>query len=161
LQIGHARLQQDESIRNAFLTPWQATLSTSLGVAMKGRQAVKASRLDLDSAKQTLKNANPNKQEQARLEVENCEDDLVQKTEVAIRLMKAVLENPEPIKNLNELAKAQLLFYAQAAEALQAAQGDLEELSVAAEGEYRYISFPCTVGSALTTRQTCRKSRDH
>jgi hypothetical protein len=40
-----------------------------------------------------LKNASPARQEQARLEVENAEDDLVQKTEVAITLMKTVLEN--------------------------------------------------------------------
>ena len=40
-----------------------------------------------------LKNANPQKQEAARIEVENAEDDLVQKTEVAITLMKTVLEN--------------------------------------------------------------------
>jgi hypothetical protein len=40
-----------------------------------------------------LKNAGPSKQEHARLEVENAEDDLVQKTEVAITLMKAVLDN--------------------------------------------------------------------
>ena len=32
-------------------------------------------------------------EEAARLEVENAEDDLVQKTEVAITLMKTVLEN--------------------------------------------------------------------
>jgi hypothetical protein len=77
---------------------------------MKARQAVRVSRLELDAAKQTcvivhavihltyerdssLKNANPARQEQARLEVENAEDDLVQKTEVAITLMKTVLEN--------------------------------------------------------------------
>jgi hypothetical protein len=40
-----------------------------------------------------LKTAGPSKQEHARLEVENAEDDLVQKTEVAITLMKAVLDN--------------------------------------------------------------------
>jgi hypothetical protein len=40
-----------------------------------------------------LKTATPSKQEHARLEVENAEDDLVQKTEVAITLMKAVLDN--------------------------------------------------------------------
>lgn len=40
-----------------------------------------------------LKNAGPGRQEQARIEVENAEDDLVQKTEVAITLMKTVLEN--------------------------------------------------------------------
>jgi hypothetical protein len=40
-----------------------------------------------------LKTTGPSKQEHARLEVENAEDDLVQKTEVAITLMKAVLDN--------------------------------------------------------------------
>ncbi|RPD58270.1 hypothetical protein L226DRAFT_141350 [Lentinus tigrinus ALCF2SS1-7] len=104
---------------------------------MKARQAVRVSRLELDAAKQTLKNAGPAKQEAARLEVENAEDDFVQKTEVAISLMKTVLENPEPLKNLNELAKAQLMLSATAAEALSSVQDEIEELSVAAEGEYR------------------------
>ncbi|KAG1764930.1 BAR domain-containing family protein [Suillus occidentalis] len=128
---------QDESIQNQYLRPWQTTLSTSINVAMKARQAVRVSRLELDAAKQTLKTTSPVKQEQARLDVENAEDDLVQKTEVAITLMKTVLENPEPLKNLNELVKAQLLYFAAAAEALSSAQGEIEELSVAAEGEYR------------------------
>ncbi|KAJ8075947.1 BAR domain-containing protein [Marasmius tenuissimus] len=135
--IAAARLHQDATIRNNFLHPWQQTLNTSINVAMKARQAVRVSRLELDAAKQTLKNANPSRQEQARLEVENAEDDLVQKTEVAITLMKTVLENPEPIKNLNELAKAQLIFFSAAAESLSTIQGEIEELSVAAEGEYR------------------------
>lgn len=52
-----------------------------------------------------LKSANPAKQEQARLEVENAEDDLIQKTEVAITLMKTVLEN---VRNL--LCRATLIL---------------------------------------------------
>jgi hypothetical protein len=40
-----------------------------------------------------LKTAGPTRQEQAKLDIENAEDDLVQKTEVAITLMKTVLEN--------------------------------------------------------------------
>ena len=47
----------------------------------------------LSSFHDRLKNAGPTKQEAARIEVENAEDDLVQKTEVAITLMKTVLEN--------------------------------------------------------------------
>ncbi|KAI0059270.1 hypothetical protein BV25DRAFT_1860902 [Artomyces pyxidatus] len=136
-KIADARVHQDDAIVNGFVLPWQQTLQTSINVAMKARQAVRVSRLELDAAKQTLKNAGPAKQEHARLEVENAEDDLVQKTEVAITLMKAVLDNPEPIKNLNELVKAQLIFHSVAAEALSAVQGEIEELSVAAEGEYR------------------------
>ncbi|KAI9439414.1 BAR domain-containing family protein [Lactarius psammicola] len=136
-KIANARVQHDETIARRFLAPWQQTLQTSINVAVKARQAVRVSRLELDAAKQTLKNAGPSKQEHARLEVENAEDDLVQKTEVAITLMKAVLDNPEPIKNLNELIKAQLRFYSVATEALNAVQGEIEELSVAAEGDYR------------------------
>ncbi|KAJ7043591.1 BAR domain-containing family protein [Mycena alexandri] len=136
-KIASARVQHDTTVRGAFLHPWQSTLTTSITVAVKARQAVRVSRLELDAAKQSLKNASPARQEQARLEVENAEDDLVQKTEVAITLMKTVLENPEPIKNLNELAKAQLLYFSSAAESLSGLQGEIEELSVAAEGEYR------------------------
>ena len=73
------------------------TLTNSIAVALKARQAVASSRLELDAAKQAFKNAGPAKQEQARLEVENAEDDLVQKTEVAITLMKTVLENVSPL----------------------------------------------------------------
>jgi len=135
--ISEARVQQDDAIYGRYLQPWQTTLSTSINVAMKARQAVRASRLELDAAKQSLKNAGPARQEQARLDIENAEDDLVQKTEVAITLMKTVLENPEPIKNLNELIKAQLIYFAAAAEALSTAQGEIDDLSVAAEGEYR------------------------
>ena len=35
----------------------------------------------------------------------------------------------------------QLLFYSVAAETLSSVQGEIEELSVAAEGDYRYSSF--------------------
>ncbi|KAJ7252784.1 BAR domain-containing family protein [Mycena haematopus] len=136
-KIASARVQHDKVVRNSFLHPWQQTLTTSVNVALKARQAVRVSRLELDAAKQALKNASPAKQEQARLEVENAEDDLVQKTEVAITLMKTVLDNPEPIKNLNELAKAQLTYFSAATESLSGLQGEIEELSVAAEGEYR------------------------
>ncbi|KAG8760420.1 hypothetical protein FRC14_003117 [Serendipita sp. 396] len=136
-KVGQARLDQDDVIVERFLQPWNVTVTSSIAVAMQARTAVRASRLHLDSAKQTLKAAAPAKQEQARLEVENAEDDLVQKTEVAITLMKTVLDNPEPLKNINELIKAQLVYFAAAAEALSAVQGEVEELSLAAEGEYR------------------------
>lgn len=136
-KVGEARVKQDKAIKERFLNSWGQALNTSINLAMKARQAVKVSRLELDAAKQTLKSASPNKQDQARLQVENAEDDLVQKTEVAITLMKAVLENPESISSLNNLIKSQITFYAAAADALNSIQGDLEELAVAKEGEYR------------------------
>lgn len=50
------------------------------------------------------------------LSVEAAEEKLVNATEEAINLMRSVLDNPEPIKNLQALVKAQQAFYAEAAE---------------------------------------------
>ncbi|KAH8102338.1 Bin/amphiphysin/Rvs domain for vesicular trafficking-domain-containing protein [Phellopilus nigrolimitatus] len=109
-QIADARLTQDSTIRTHFLQPRQATLTNSIAVALKVRQAVSASWLELDTAKEVFETAGRARQEQSRLEVENAEDDLVQTTEVAITLMKTVLESSEPLETLNELVKAQLAY---------------------------------------------------
>ena len=52
-QVGDARLSQDTLISDRFVTPWQATLSTSIGLAMKARANVKAARLELDTSRAT------------------------------------------------------------------------------------------------------------
>jgi hypothetical protein len=52
-KIAVARLQQDADIQFQFLHPWQQVLATSINVAMKARQAVRVSRLELDAAKQS------------------------------------------------------------------------------------------------------------
>ena len=52
-KIAEARVVQDETVKAGFLQPWQITLSNSIAVAMKARQAVRGSRLELDAAKQT------------------------------------------------------------------------------------------------------------
>ncbi|KAJ7498012.1 BAR domain-containing family protein [Mycena galericulata] len=129
-KVAAARVDQDASIRINHLHPWQQTLSTTITVAMKARQAVRTSRLELDGAKQTLKNASTAKQEHARLEVENAEDDLVQKTEVAIALMEKVLKNVGSILGL--ILLSQLIYFAVAAETLSNTQAELEELSISA-----------------------------
>ena len=73
----------------------------------------------------------------------------MQKTEVAITLMKAVLDSPEPVKHVNELVKAQLAYFAAAADALSTVQGEIEELAVAAEGEYRCVRRPFRAAQRL------------
>lgn len=137
-QVGVARITQDEEISKNFIQPWSATLHSSLQAAMKSRANVKSARIHLDACRGTLKGATGGpKQEQARLEVEAAEEKLVNTTEEAINLMRSVLENPEPIKNLAALIKAQQAFHAAAADSLAAVQGELEEASVQAEAEYR------------------------
>lgn len=50
--ISNARIEHDSVVQQGYLHPWQTTLSTSINVAMKARQAVRTSRLELDAAKQ-------------------------------------------------------------------------------------------------------------
>jgi hypothetical protein len=52
-RVAAARLDQDDAIATNFLAPWQQTLNTSISLAMRARQAVRVSRLELDAAKQT------------------------------------------------------------------------------------------------------------
>ena len=52
-KIASARLDHDDAIVVGYLAPWQATLSNSIAIALKARQAVRLSRLELDSVKQT------------------------------------------------------------------------------------------------------------
>lgn len=52
-KIAVARVEHDQTIQTAFLLPWNQTLNTNIDVAMKARQAVRTSRLELDAAKQT------------------------------------------------------------------------------------------------------------
>jgi hypothetical protein len=52
-KIAAARVEHDTAIREGFLQPWRQTLSTNVTVALKARQAVRTSRLELDAAKQT------------------------------------------------------------------------------------------------------------
>lgn len=103
-KVGAARLRQDDEITKNFLSPWNATLNSSLNAAIKSRQQVKQARIALDACRMTLKNATGGpKQEQARLDVEAAEEKLVTVTEEAINLMRAVLENvsfsgPPPLR---------------------------------------------------------------
>jgi hypothetical protein len=52
-KIGDVRVQHDDAVATGFLAPWQQNLQTSINVAVKARQAVRLSRLELDAAKQT------------------------------------------------------------------------------------------------------------
>jgi hypothetical protein len=51
-KIGDVRVQHDDAVARGFLVPWQQNLQTSINVAVKARQAVRLSRLELDAAKQ-------------------------------------------------------------------------------------------------------------
>jgi hypothetical protein len=51
-KVAEARIAQDAAIQTQYLAPWKATMSQSIDVAMKARLAVRASRLELDAAKQ-------------------------------------------------------------------------------------------------------------
>jgi hypothetical protein len=106
--VGEARLYQDEQIQNRFLAGWSTTLNANLGGATRARRSVENSRLLLDAAKAKSK-AGPGWNlpgqaagrkpddvdegviaEQARIEIEQAEDEFVAQTEEAVDKMKNV-----------------------------------------------------------------------
>ncbi|POY73887.1 hypothetical protein BMF94_3057 [Rhodotorula taiwanensis] len=136
-KVGTARTRMDDDISKNFLQPWSATLNSSIQASMKARQNVKSARLALDATRAQAKNATGARLESSRMEIEAAEEKLVDATEQAINLMRQVLENPEPIKNLHALLVAQQQFYAEASEAISSVLGEVEEAGTAAEADWR------------------------
>jgi Bin/amphiphysin/Rvs domain for vesicular trafficking len=76
-KIGNARLAQDNQITSRFNSAMQTTLASQIQFAMKARRGVYSARLTLDAAKTTARNARPERQDAARVEVEQAEDAFV------------------------------------------------------------------------------------
>ena len=104
-RVGEARLAQDSQIQSRFLAGWSTTLNTNLMFATRARKSVENSRLLLDAAKAKAKNpgwhlpGQPAKAEhhdddaateEARIEIEQAEDEFVGQTEEAVGVMKNV-----------------------------------------------------------------------
>lgn len=105
-RVGEARLAQDSQIQSRFLAGWSTTLNTNLMFATRARKSVENSRLLLDAAKAKSKNTgwhlpgqagnraeghdDDTATEEARVEIEQAEDEFVGQTEEAVGVMKNV-----------------------------------------------------------------------
>ncbi|KAI9800847.1 MAG: hypothetical protein M1825_003630 [Sarcosagium campestre] len=160
-KVGEARLAQDAAIQGRFLAGWSTTLNTNLMFATRARKSVENSRLLLDAAKARSKpgqggagwtlpgQASAGRKEgheddsggpiseEARVEVEQAEDEFVGQTEEAVSVMKNVLDTPEPLRNLADLVAAQLEYHKRAYEILSELAPVIDGLQVEQEASYR------------------------
>lgn len=139
-QVGETRLQQDEQIQGKFLAGWSTTLNQSLKAADKARTAVMNARLSLDAAKGRAAAGGRHEEsytEPQRRAIEQAEDVFVEKVDEATSVMRNVLDTPEPLRNLAELAKAQAEFHARAAEILEDVSKSIGEIQMENETSYR------------------------
>jgi len=120
--------------------------------ATRARKSVENSRLLLDAAKAKSKSGGwklPGQapkadghddeiaSEEARVEIEQAEDEFVGQTEEAVGVMKNVLDTPEPLRNLADLIAAQLEFHKKAYEILSELAPVVDGLQVEQEASYR------------------------
>ncbi|KAK9330493.1 BAR domain-containing family protein [Lipomyces starkeyi] len=136
-RVGEAQLAQDSLINSRFNSAFQNTLGTSIKFADRARRKVTNARLNLDAAKTAARSARPEKQDAARVEVEQAEDEFVAATEEAVSVMKNVLDTPEPLRNLADLIAAQLAFHKAAFEMLSELAPEIDQLQVEQEAKYR------------------------
>ncbi|EMC96394.1 hypothetical protein BAUCODRAFT_148016 [Baudoinia panamericana UAMH 10762] len=139
-KVGEARLQQDEHIQANFLAGWSTTLNQSLKAADKARAAVQAARLSLDAAKRGAAAGGKHEEsysEQQKRAIEQAEDVFVEKVDEATSVMRNVLDTPEPLRNLVELAKAQTEFHMRAVEIMEEVTRSIAEVQTEQETGYR------------------------
>ncbi|KXL47621.1 MAG: hypothetical protein FE78DRAFT_29847 [Acidomyces sp. 'richmondensis'] len=139
-KVGEMRLEQDEKIQARFLAGWSTTLNQSIKAADKARTAVNNARLSLDAAKGRAAASGKHEEsytESQRRAIEQAEDTFVEKVDEATSIMRNVLDTPEPLRNLVELARAQAEFHARAAEILEEVAKGLNDIQVEQEESYR------------------------
>ena len=116
------------------------TLNTSIKAADKARTAVNNARLSLDAAKG--KAAAGGKHEESysdaqRKSIEAAEDEFVAKVDEATSIMRNVLDTPEPLRNIAELAKAQHEYHQRAADILEEVSKSVSDIQMDNEASYR------------------------
>ncbi|KAK9463766.1 BAR domain-containing family protein [Lipomyces oligophaga] len=136
-RVGEAQLAQDSLISSRFNAAFTTSLNTSLKMADRARRKVTNARLSLDAAKTTARTARPERQDAARVEVEQAEDDFVAATEEAVSTMKSVLDTPEPLRNLTDLVAAQLAYHKASFEILSELAPEIDQLQTEQENKYR------------------------
>lgn len=118
LKIGEARLTQDNLIKSRFNLPMSHALKTSLNKASKSRKNVEEKRLNYDTARAALKVASPANEAKLRADLDNLEDEFANATEEAVSIMKNVVDDSKPLRELAELIEAQLSYHKSATESL-------------------------------------------
>lgn len=127
-KIGNARIGQDQLIKERFNKPLTTTLRQLIAQSNKIQKKVEEKRIDYDLARGNLTNcANPAKEPNFRVIMENAEDEFANAVEDAINIFQNVLDNAKPLDGFFELAKAQLAYHKLAAEIFEGMIGDLEK----------------------------------
>ncbi|KAJ1547510.1 hypothetical protein HK405_005666 [Cladochytrium tenue] len=139
-RVGAARLHLDADATAKFHQPFCTTLNQLIAHTMRARRNVNAVRLEYDAARARLRVARPEREEAARQEMEKIEDEFVAVVDDAMGKMTAVVESPEPLRNLADLVTAQLAYFKEAHEALAELAPEIDELQVTNEALLRHPS---------------------
>ncbi|CEP15926.1 hypothetical protein [Parasitella parasitica] len=136
-KLGDVRLVRDSEIVNKFNDRLQVTLKTAIEGANKSRRNVQSKRLALDAAKTNYRESPTTELDVARREVELAEDQFVGAVEEATQLMKTVLEDPEPLRDIEDYAQIQLAYFKQAQDLFSVLVPELKEIRATQESMYR------------------------
>lgn len=136
-KVGSEKLKQDKEIQTGFIQPLMESLESGLALAQNSRKEVLSARLAMDAAKAAFKAAKPGTADESRREVEAAEDHFIASIEEATKLMTAVIESPEHLRQLTKLVNAQLAFHREAAALLADLAPEIEEIRVTQEALYR------------------------
>ncbi|KAI9591149.1 hypothetical protein BDF19DRAFT_456133 [Syncephalis fuscata] len=136
-KIGDSELKMCKEVTDKFFQPFQVTLHAGIQNAMDARKRVQGARVRLDACKTRYKATTPDRESQLREEVEKAEDEFVTIVEEATSVMRAVIESPEPLRNLADMVAAQLAHFKDTYELLQDLAPEIDEMQVTQEALYR------------------------
>lgn len=134
-KLGNLKLQLDTDVTVKFHEPLLAALSTSIATSSIKRRNVHAVRLTYDAARAKAKTCSPEYAETAKLEMEKAEDEFVAAVDESMTFMKQVVGSNDALRNLADLANAQLSYFKNGYEILKDAAAEIDEIQVAADAQ--------------------------
>jgi hypothetical protein len=127
-RIGNAKVEFESEVYSKFTQPWQNTLKNNVSTALNAKKAVQQQKHALDMAKTKLKHSNDDKLLEAQRHLEECEQRFREALEDSMYKIRLVTDSPEPLRNLKELAQAQLKYSQSMSSILSEAVPEMEEL---------------------------------
>lgn len=128
--VGDQKLRMDAEIVQKFHDPILNAFTSNIAAADKARRRVEASRLTYDGFKHSLKGASsPTSTSSLRQDLEKAEDEFVKSVEDAMGQMKAVVDDPLPLKALSDFIRAFVAYHKAAYESLSELAPEIDELN--------------------------------
>lgn len=136
-RAGNAKLRFNGDVQTKFIQPWSNTLKNNISTAVQARKKLMHDKHQFDLAKTRLKHSKDSELLKTQEDMNKWEMEYNDALRDAEYKYKLVVDSPEALRNLHDLALLQANFHKEQFELMNDLQVELDELRVTQEALFR------------------------